>query len=315
MYRRTNLPLFRSGCGLIAMDRMYTRKEVSAKLLEALTILLEVLNSRDLDSEVPDELAQVPEFMELRDALLDFREFILAVSTGDLSRSLARKGYLAGALKSFQSALRHLTWQTKMIAAGDFSQRVDFMGDFSEAFNLMVQQLNESRAQLESASRIDALTGVNNRRYFSELLVAEIERCCRYKCSFSVLMFDLDHFKRVNDTYGHAAGDEALRTFARTLQQSELRKIDFWGRIGGEEFAMVLPGTASDSALNPAERIRSLVEETPVRHDTVTFRITVSIGISQYQSGDTIETVLARADRAMYEAKQTGRNRVCRDLS
>jgi len=198
-----------------------------------------------------------------------------------------------------------------MIASGDFSQRVDFMGEFSESFNQMVQQLDESRHQLEIASRTDALTGVNNRRHFSELLEAEIERSRRYSSCLSVMMFDLDHFKRVNDTYGHAAGDEALRTFTRTLQQSGLRKNDFWGRLGGEEFALALPETGIDNALIPAERIRSLLEETSIQHDLVTFRITVSIGISQYQPGDTIESVLGRADQAMYKAKQTGRNKIC----
>jgi len=293
------------------MDSSYNREDIAAKLHEALALLLEVLKSRTLTAEIPEGLTQLPEFMELRETLIDFREFLLAVSAGDLSRSLLRKGYLAGALKSLHSALRHLTWQTKVISSGDFSQRVDFMGEFSESFNLMVQQLDESRQQLEIASRTDALTGVNNRRHFSELLGAEIERCRRYSCCLSVMMFDLDHFKKVNDTYGHAAGDEALRTFARTLQRSGLRKNDYWGRLGGEEFALALPETDLDSALIPAERIRSMLEETSVQHGPVMFRITVSIGISQYQPGDTIETVLGRADQAMYEAKQTGRNRTC----
>jgi diguanylate cyclase (GGDEF)-like protein len=292
------------------MDSSYTREDITTKLLEASALLLEVLKSRTLTSELPEELTKLPEFMELRETLIDFREFLLAVSTGDLSRSLVRKGYLAGALKS----LRHLTWQTKVISSGDFSQRVDFMGEFSESFNLMVQQLDESRQQLEIVSRTDALTGVNNRRHFSDLLMAEIERSCRYSRCLSVMMFDLDHFKKVNDTYGHAAGDEALRTFARTLQWSGLRKNDFWGRLGGEEFSLALPETDLDSALIPAERIRSMLEETSIQYEQVTFRITVSIGISQYQLGDTIETVLGRADQAMYEAKQAGRNRICRAL-
>jgi diguanylate cyclase (GGDEF)-like protein len=296
------------------MDGPCTREDSANRLLQASALLLEVLKSRTFTSRIPEALTQLPEFMELLETLIDFREFLLAVSVGDLSRSLKRKGHLAGALKSLHSALRHLTWQTKMIASGDFSQRVDFMGEFSESFNLMVQQLNESRRQLEITSRTDALTGVNNRRHFSDLLEAEIERCRRYGCCLSVMMFDLDHFKRVNDTYGHAAGDEALRTFTRMLQRSGLRKNDFCGRLGGEEFALALPETAIDSALVPAERIRSMLESTTVQHGPVTFRITVSIGISQCQTGDTIETVLGRADQAMYEAKQTGRNRICRAL-
>jgi diguanylate cyclase (GGDEF)-like protein len=296
------------------MGSSYTPEDSAAKLLQASALLLQVLKSRNFTSEIPEELKQVPEFMELWETLIDFREFLLAVSAGDLSRSLMRKGHLAGALKSLHSALRHLTWQTKMIASGDFSQRVDFMGEFSESFNQMVHQLDESRHQQEIASRTDALTGVNNRRHFSELLEAEIERCRRYGSTLSVMMLDLDHFKHVNDTHGHAAGDEALRTFARTLLCSGLRKNDFWGRLGGEEFALVLPEIGIDSALEPAERIRSTLEKTSVQHGPATFRITVSIGISQYQQGDTIETVVGRADQAMYEAKQTGRNKICRAL-
>jgi diguanylate cyclase (GGDEF)-like protein len=299
---------------MISMDGTFTGEEVSTRIRQASALLLEVLKSRTFSPGIPEELSQLPEFVELRETLIDFRQFLLAVSIGDLSRSFTRKGHLAGALKSLHAALRHLTWQTKMIASGDFSQRVDFMGEFSEAFNLMVQQLEESRRQLEITSRTDALTGVNNRRHFTELLEAEIERSRRYGSCLSVMMFDLDHFKKVNDTYGHAAGDEALRTFASSLQQSGLRKNDFWGRLGGEEFALALPETGIGNALKPAERIRSTLELTPVRHDQVTFLITVSIGISQYQPGDTIETVLGRADAAMYEAKQTGRNRICRSL-
>lgn len=296
------------------MDSMYTKEEVAAKLFQVSALLLEILKSRSFTSPIPEELTQIPEFMELRETLIDFREFILAVSAGDLSRSLVRKGYLAGALKSLHSALRHLTWQTKMIASGDFSQRVDFMGEFSESFNQMVQQLDESRRQLESISRTDALTGINNRRYFLELLESETERCRRYNHCLSVMMFDLDHFKQVNDTHGHAAGDEALRTFSRTFSRSGLRKNDFCGRLGGEEFALALPETCIDGALKPAERIRSTLEDTIIQHGPITFQITVSIGISQYQPGDTIETMLGRADQAMYEAKQTGRNRICRAL-
>jgi diguanylate cyclase (GGDEF)-like protein len=125
---------------------------------------------------------------------------------------------------------------------------------------------------------------------------------------FSVLMLDLDHFKSVNDTYGHAAGDEALRIMIRVFQSSGLRQSDFWGRIGGEEFAVALPETAVHAAAEAAGRLRVNLAETPVFYEDKKFMITASIGVSQYRTGDTRETILHRADQAMYEAKQTGRN-------
>jgi len=239
-------------------------------------------------------------------------------ATGDLIYPIHMKGFVPGSIKGMQASLRHLTWQTKAIASGDYTQRIDFMGEFSEAFNAMVLQLDETmhdlhlrEQDLQKMARTDPLTSTNNRGYFMELLRAEIEQSHRYNHIFSVLMLDLDHFKSVNDTYGHAAGDEALRTMIRVFQSSGLRKSDFWGRIGGEEFAVALPETAIHSAAKAAERLRVNLAESPVCFQDNKFFITASIGVSQYRTGDVTETILNRADQAMYEAKETGRNRVC----
>lgn len=285
-----------------------TPEETSAKILE---LLSEVLKSKVLATEIPENLASNNAFMELRETLIDVREFLLALSVGDLSRSISRKGYLAGALKALHSSLRHLTWQTGVIASGDFTQKVDFMGEFSDSFNAMVRQLCDTMQQLEKASRTDPLTGINNRGYFIQLLTAEMDRSYRYDRAFSILMIDLDHFKKINDALGHAAGDVALRSFATTLQNSGLRDCDFCGRIGGEEFAIVLPETTLDQASLPAERIRCKLAEAPVTYSEASFVVTASIGVSQYMPGDTVESLLSRADQAMYKAKEEGRNRVC----
>jgi diguanylate cyclase (GGDEF)-like protein/PAS domain S-box-containing protein len=164
---------------------------------------------------------------------------------------------------------------------------------------------------LSQQARTDQMTGVNNRGYFLELLDVEIERASRYGRPLCLLMLDLDHFKSVNDTRGHAAGDEAIRTLTRVLQSSGLRKSDFLGRMGGEEFAVALPETTLQEAADAAERVRSLMAETPICYASENFSVTVSIGISEYRAGDSQETLLQRADQAMYQAKQAGRNRVC----
>ena len=172
-------------------------------------------------------------------------------------------------------------------------------------------QLRDFNLRLELMARTDPLTGINNRVYFMELLGIELERAWRYERVFSVLMLDLDHFKLVNDTYGHAAGDDVLRSFAAVFQAAGLRKSDFIGRIGGEEFALVLPETNILIATEVAERIRVSLEENAVWHNNKVIFITASIGISQYRAGDSQEALLQRADEAMYMAKEKGRDRVC----
>jgi len=206
-----------------------------------------------------------------------------------------------------------------MIATGDFSQRVDFMGEFSESFNKMVIQLDETmqslrlhEKELERLAHTDHLTGVNNRRYFIELLELELERCRRYPKSLSLLMLDIDHFKTVNDTYGHGAGDEALKSFVAMLNNSGLRNSDFAGRMGGEEFAVTLPETEMEIASGVvAERIRNSLEKRAIIYNGTRFFVTVSIGVAELRKEDSVQSILHRADQALYRAKTSGRNRVC----
>lgn len=174
-------------------------------------------------------------------------------------------------------------------------------------------QLREFNLRLELMAHTDPLTCINNRGYFMELLGIELERARRYERTFAIMMLDLDHFKTVNDTYGHAAGDEALRTLARVFHTSGLRKCDFFGRIGGEEFALVFPEIDISGAVEVAERVRSNLEQTAVMHNGANFFITASIGLGEYRKGDTPETLLHRADQAMYRAKTEGRNNICRE--
>jgi diguanylate cyclase (GGDEF)-like protein len=261
--------------------------------------------------EPPQELADVEGYPHLYATLLEVRTAILKFASGNLDYQVTKKGYLPGSIKALQAALHHLTWQTKMIASGDFTQRVDFMGDFSVSFNSMVTLLDESMRTLELIAHTDPLTGAHNRGYFMVRLGMELDRAKRYGGVFSFAMLDLDHFKSVNDTRGHAAGDEALRSLCSVLNSSGLRSTDFFGRIGGEEFAIVLPETGIHGGVEIAERVRSNLENTAVFHEGSEFFITASIGISEYREGDTRESVLNRADQAMYQAKESGRNRIC----
>lgn len=173
------------------------------------------------------------------------------------------------------------------------------------------QEEQHMRAVLEQQANIDTLTGINNRRRFYELGEAEIKRALRQNTPLAALMLDADHFKKVNDTYGHAVGDLVLQDLASTLV-TNLREVDVFGRIGGEEFAVLLPNTPFAQAVEVAERLRSQLAERKVRlaeGDSISF--TVSIGLVMLSPTELeLAHLLQKADVALYQAKKQGRNRV-----
>ncbi|HET7451460.1 MAG TPA: GGDEF domain-containing protein [Thermoanaerobaculia bacterium] len=154
----------------------------------------------------------------------------------------------------------------------------------------------------------DALSNLFVRRYFDGRLESEILRAARYGHPLAVAVFDLDRFKAINDAHGHAAGDEVIRSFGSALPAS-LRAQDLSARRGGEEFAAYFPETDAKTALAVCERVRRRIADRPVRWEGTSIALTVSIGIAACRAGDTAETLLARADGALYEAKDAGRNR------
>lgn len=154
----------------------------------------------------------------------------------------------------------------------------------------------------------DGLTGLFNRRHIFERLSHEAEKSVRYGSSFSLLMFDIDHFKRINDTYGHQLGDEVLRNVSSSICSS-VRNVDIAGRYGGEEFIVILPEIGIEGAALAAERIRCAVESlTPARDGLV---VTISCGAAEYH-GEDVGAFVKKADALLYQAKESGRNRVCR---
>lgn len=177
----------------------------------------------------------------------------------------------------------------------------------------MVRRICADRQRLEGANEAltelavtDQLTGAYNRLKFNQVMEHELKRFDRYGQPFSVVMFDIDHFKRVNDTYGHAAGDDMLRELAKRVM-SAVRGVDWLFRYGGEEFVVAAPQTDLEHATALAEKLRELVAATPFPHDIAG---TISLGVAQAHPGDTAESLMKRVDAALYEAKNSGRNRV-----
>jgi two-component system cell cycle response regulator len=179
-------------------------------------------------------------------------------------------------------------------------------------FTAVIRDVTERKRvedELRRLATTDPLTGAANRRHFLERAQLELARVKRYGDPVSILMMDIDHFKRVNDSRGHAAGDLALQMLVGACHEM-LRETDLLGRLGGEEFAVLLPETTDDDAFDVAERLRRGLEALAIPHDPEPFHFTVSIGLTRCEAADAgIEQPIARADKGLYEAKKEGRNR------
>lgn len=174
---------------------------------------------------------------------------------------------------------------------------------------LEIESHQKQNVELQEMAYIDPLTGMINRRKFDELSQAELERSSRYKSELSFLMLDIDHFKKINDTYGHDAGDEVLKHFS-TICLEMARSLDIVARVGGEEFVVMLRETNTTGAFIFAERFRQKIFDSELNIGDKIIKYTLSIGVASRQEGDKdVKTILQRADKALYEAKKLGRNR------
>jgi diguanylate cyclase (GGDEF)-like protein len=211
--------------------------------------------------------------------------------------------------------LARLTSAAAKVSAGDLSVGLPTggggeVGYLTQVFNTMVESLRKHHDELERLSTTDTLTGLSNRRHLMNLLKQEIERAKRAGKPFSILMLDVDHFKKYNDDHGHQAGDEVLARIGTVLRNS-IRPYDCAARYGGEEFLVMLSATSLDRAKESAERILKQVRAERFEGGLVT----ISIGVAEYPSqGDTAKSVIGQADAALYEAKRAGRDQVvCAD--
>ncbi|MDO5575912.1 MAG: sensor domain-containing diguanylate cyclase [Fibrobacter sp.] len=167
-----------------------------------------------------------------------------------------------------------------------------------------MQLLEEARRKAET----DSLTGLFNHHHFFELANQEITRASRYNHPLTAIMFDIDHFKKVNDTYGHTTGDKILVTIAKITRQI-FRNIDIVGRYGGEEFSVLLPETPLCTALEAAERLRETIASTSISNQNCQISVTISLGLAEIDNPQNVTDLIERADKALYIAKNNGKNR------
>lgn len=292
----------------IQVGMPFARLAAGGSLAKALSFLLEIRTNRiTFDWEI--NIAAKDNVLTLHFAGGGFEDNLLI--TGSETNSMARRLFeeLVLITNEQTNALRS-SHKEKAVSAQLYDEITRLN---NEQANLQ-RELAKKNAELEhlyalaqKAAVTDSLTEVFNRRGFFDLCEREFERARRYKRPVSIIMFDLDHFKKLNDTYGHAVGDFVLRETAQRCFHS-LRKVDVIGRYGGEEFVILLPETLLENACLVAERLRTLANE-PLTTDGKTLTVSISLGVAQH-TGDAadLDTLLRNADVALYQAKEAGRN-------
>ncbi len=241
---------------------------------------------------------------ELQVPLQQIARFAAQLQPNELSRPLI-----------LERRVRPSVDEIDMVSQGFRQLQHDLSGHIDRLDLLVAERTEQLASALDEVKRLsltDTLTGCPNRRSLDERLPRELERCRRYGRSLSVIFADVDHFKRVNDTFGHVAGDQVLREVAARLREQLRERIDWMARYGGEEFVIVLPETRLPAALQIADRLRQLVRNRPIDADGAQVHVTSSFGVAEYRGGDeAADQLLARADAMLYQAKAEGRDRVC----
>jgi len=221
---------------------------------------------------------------------------------GELGQSISQHlGLIIQAMHTFSSGEN--TRETELThQLADMQTKLDEMEKLAELAQYAIEEQRKKAMH-------DALTGLPNREAYQQRVEQEIHRIERYGGSLSLMVCDIDLFKRINDNYGHLAGDKVLKIIAKSLQRN-LRDSDFIARFGGEEFVALMPETSAKEAKLVAEKLRKKVEESPFNFKKEPVQITISFGISEFAKGESIEDVFARADKALYKSKENGRNQV-----
>lgn len=300
--------------------------------------------------EPSDELRANPRLMALHEQVVQVRDILFAFSKGDLSPEIHTRGFLAGCLKALQAHLRHMTWQVQQVEQGDFEQRLEFLGDFSLAFNKMVikladtlnalkkkeealteltnelkvevdqrgtemEALQENAARLQYLASHDPLTGALNRRSFMEQTLLFMNAAEKDNLPCCIALLDIDHFKKFNDIYGHLAGDAVLKHLVQ-VSTKMLRNADVFGRYGGEEFIFYFNSADLGQGEMVANRVRRALQDSPVELESGPVQVTVSIGVTVRLPGngeatdEELRQLIKTADMGLYKAKAGGRNSV-----
>ncbi|MGB1428562.1 MAG: GGDEF domain-containing protein [Cycloclasticus sp.] len=273
--------------------------------------------------EQPTELSHLINALQ---TTLDLNKLLIIFDTA-MSKTIGQSGFIFEN-NEFNATLQHgltahhkceynLTIESTFLGKLTFMRRKRFTEEelqlIEHLLTALLYPLKNALLYLQAlrSSYTDPLTGALNRSTLDSVFQKEVSLTKRHHSNLSLFILDVDFFKVINDTYGHAAGDMVLKSITRCIQET-VRESDHVFRIGGEEFAVLLNSTDSVDAEILTERLRKAAQALPIKHADHQFNITVSIGIAQYNEGDTLDNLMEEADKALYQAKNTGRNKtVC----
>ncbi len=300
------------------LSKEHTRLSKDAQ--EILHIILELLQQNAKEFHPPEFLNDISEFKQIQNTLADIQEFCESIRKGNLEHSPNTRNYSIAQLKAIQMELRNLVWQILEIGKEKNYASSDELHNDSGAFQSIVKhisstihELHQSSQTFEKISSHDPLTNYYNRNALKKEFLNAINFAADRGHTCALFLFDLDHFKRINDTYGHTVGDLTLKEFARKIQES-IRDSDLCCRLGGEEFVILFPNVAIEFIPNIDERFRKNVAALNVETETGSVSVTFSAGITYFtpkqhiEYGD-FEKLLDFADKLLYQAKEAGRNR------
>ncbi|PIE25209.1 MAG: hypothetical protein CSA60_01610 [Neptuniibacter caesariensis] len=271
--------------------------ELSSRLAEVQTFVVDSRqqqevgqNQRDLDLQVRRNVKALHQVVKN------------AHDIGDLKKAVSLQ--LSGLVKAMDSFKKKEAEREQRLQ-GRYEDLIEKVRQMETETRQVKAHIDEERLR----ARTDPLTGLPNRAAYDEQAAQEYARWSRYKSVFSIVVADLDFFKEVNDTYGHLAGDKVLRLVAKVIT-GNIRTTDFVARYGGEEFVMLLPSTAADEALRAMDKVRKSLADSPFNFHGKPVSITMSFGVTEIKKGDFLDDAFARADAALYQAKEDGRNLV-----
>jgi diguanylate cyclase (GGDEF)-like protein len=298
-----------------SVDDIYAETALAptSKKAELLGYAVLELSREALESQRRDMLWRV---LAITAGALVLAAVLSTMIAGSVTRPIEHISEVVARIKGGELSARTLATASGVLeplAAGinDMAERIAFtQEDLRHKVVLATEELRQQKEAAEYAARVDTLTGVANRRAFDEIAESEVQRALRYGTAVSLIMIDLDHFKTINDSYGHQAGDAVLVTFARTITEA-VREVDVVGRWGGEEFLVLLPGTGATEALRAAERMRGALAQCDLRLQGRRIRFTASFGVAEFIPAElSLYSLLDRLDAALYRAKAAGRDRV-----
>jgi diguanylate cyclase (GGDEF)-like protein len=300
---------------------MDSEKSLSGMQSIALAAIQHVLLTGSLPDDLPQSMVENPQFLQIVAQLEQLQEYLHALANGSLEPEIKLKGRMAGALKTLQSRLRQ-TQETLEQHTSEFTEErrvaLEMMQEAQqvraqvEAANASLQnRLEEVQAlqmQLNEQIMRDPITGCFNRRYLEETLRREFSRAKREDYPLSLVMVDIDHFKQINDTYGHPAGDAVLQALG-ILLRGQTRAGDIVCRYGGDEFLLVLPNMKPDDVTRRAEAWRVAFHDMEIYYGELQLQSTISIGVAfTPEHGTDGDEVIRAVDKALYRAKNAGRN-------